>query len=45
MAWVAMVAVGDDYRNDNNSDDDTDSREEDYIFRYHNDRVDGIIRQ
>jgi hypothetical protein len=31
MPWVAMVAVGDDYRNDNNSDDDTDSRKEDYI--------------
>jgi hypothetical protein len=45
MAWVAMVAVGDDYGNDNNGDDDTDSREEDYILRYHNNKVDGIKRQ
>jgi hypothetical protein len=40
-----MVAVGDDYGNDNNGDDDNDSGEEDYILRYHNDKVDGIKRQ
>ncbi len=31
MPWVAMVAVGDGYRNDNNGDDDSDSHNEDYI--------------